>query len=117
MNVFSKPISAMAVKQEMKNIQKCFVNDGCNSRLDVLCRYNNYNMHTIVCHNVGFHLNVFGAKTAIFENKCVFKVGSKQINHKGMEWGYSRGGGEHTGEFCYALLDWGSKQTRRLACI
>ena len=115
--MFHLPISVMAVKQEESNIEKCYLKNAFNSRIDILSRYNEFNMHTIVCHNVGCHLDIFGSRTASFENKAIFKVKSKSINHKNIGQDYSRGGGNTNGEFCYALLDWGIKQTRRRACI
>ena len=81
-DMFHLPISVMAVKQEESNIEKCYLKNAFNSRIDILSRYNEFNMHTIVCHNVGCHLDIFGSRTASFENKAIFKVKSKSINHK-----------------------------------
>ena len=113
-----RPISKMAVTQELHNIKQCIGNYGIDKKKDILRLYNSYNSHTIVCHNVGYHQDNFGKHSASFENKCVFMVDDKTRLDSNIGWNYSRGGGTHNGQFCYALLDWGSgSATRRDACI
>jgi len=67
--------------------------------------YNEFNKHSIVAYNVGYHKDTFGSKQPSLENKVVFA-----INKDGL---VGRGGNDGT-KFHYALLDWGdNKKFRR----
>ena len=110
-----KKISVMAVEQELSNLAHCISDYGVNDKLTILAKYNEFNKHSIVCYNVGLHLDVFHRKSASFENKAVFHVKAYNYagNYNDVNWEYSRGGGSNPCQFYYALLDWGQQSRRR----
>ena len=110
-NLLDRNISSMAVKQELENLSKCFNEYGKDTSMEVLNQYNRFNKHSIVCYNVGLHYDIFHKDSASFENKIVFRCPNFDDNNG--PWELSRGGGEYSNEFCYALLDWGVVRNRR----
>ena len=110
-----KKISVMAVEQELSNLAHCISEYGVDDKLTILANYNEFNKHSIVCYNVGLHLDVFDRKSASFENKAVFHVKNYDRDTEDIDWEYSRGGGTHPSQCYYALLDWGQQSQRRRA--
>ena len=69
--------------------------------------YNEFNKHSIVAYDVGYHIDVFGDKQPSLENKVVF--GIRLLPGQGC----GRGGKDGS-MFHYALLDWeDNKKFRR----
>ena len=66
--------------------------------------YNDYNKHSVVAYNVGYHKDIFNGKMPSLENKAVFSIHSD--SRKGR-------GGSDGNYFHYALLDWGNRQVTR----
>ena len=113
-----KKISVMAVEQELSNLAHCISEYGVDDKLTILANYNEFNKHSIVCYNVGLHLDVFDRKSASFENKAVFHVKNYDRDTDDIDWEYSRGGGTHPSQCYYALLDWGQQaQSRRANAV
>jgi len=61
--------------------------------------YNDFNKHSIVAYDIGYHVDVFGDKQPSLENKVVF--GIRLLPGQG----HGRGGKDGS-MFHYALLDW-----------
>ena len=113
-----KKISVMAVEQELSNLAHCISKYRVDDKLTILAKYNEFNKHSIVCYNVGLHLDFFHRKSASFENKAVFHVKNYNRDTDNIDWEYSRGGGTHPSQCYYALLDWGQQsQSRRANCV
>ena len=72
--------------------------------------YNDFNKHSIVAYDVGYHKDVFGDKQPSLENKVVFGITQQGKGHGR--------GGKDTSLFHYALLDWGdNKKFRRVILL
>ena len=105
-------IAEQSFKQELKHYYTTFAiastikNDATAKCLAVLLVYNSFNMHSIVCYNVGYHVDKFHKGMASLENKAVFRITSlaKACEIKDER---GRGGGAFVGDYHYALLDWG----------
>jgi hypothetical protein len=63
------------------------------------------NKHTLIAHNVEYHLDLFKDNQPGLENKTAFRV----TGYKGV----GRGGGRKN-EFVFALLDWGNTPQGRI---
>ena len=111
-------VATKSVNQELSNYNEAAcvgrsVQCGKEMEMSVLFAiYNSFNAHSIVCYNVGYHLDVFHQGMASLENKAVFKVHSFSKVCK-IEDEKCRGGGDFVGEFYFALLDWGRNNTER----
>jgi hypothetical protein len=89
--------------QEMEDARQC-----SSDSLDILAFFGGRNKHTMVCHPVGYHLNVFSNNLPSMENKVCFVL-------PGLAQECGRGGAG-PGVFVWALLDWrnlSSGQRRR----
>ena len=63
--------------------------------------YNDYNKHSVVAYNVGYHKDIFNGKMPSLENKAVISIpGDSRKGRGGSDGNY----------FHYALLDWGDKR-------
>jgi hypothetical protein len=79
----------------------------------------NFVNFTLVMHPVGRHLDVFADEKPSLENRVCFafnldKYGHTNISNTGTS-GYGRGGCG-MGKFCFALLDWQTKNRLRRQC-
>ena len=72
------------MNQELQHIECCFkisslFEDLKTSMLCTLLLYNEFNKHSMVCYNAGYHYDRFDNGIASLENKVVFKVPRKHI--------------------------------------
>ena len=124
-NTPSFQIATKSVHQELQHIEccfkiSCFCKDLKTLRLCTLLLYNEFNKHSIVCYNVGYHYDRFDNGIASLENKVVFKFPQKHIHENTLisNIDQCRGGGKILGEYHYAILDWGRDlQNRRNVAI
>ena len=116
-------IAEESFKQELKHYNTAYAiastikNNDAAKKMVILLVYNSFNMHSIVCYNVGYHVDRFHKGMASLENKAVFRVNSldKPCAVKDER---CRGGGKYVGDFHFALLDWGrSARARRTTAI
>ena len=118
-------IATKSVNQELQHIECCFkISSLCKdlktSRLCTLLLYNEFNKHSMVCYNAGYHYDRFDNGIASLENKVVFKVPRKHIHENALisNIDQCQGGGNILGEYHYAILDWGRDlQNRRQVAI
>jgi len=93
-----------AVYNELNNLKESFrlVKESSptpewSAEVSVLVKFNTFQRHTLVCHPVGYHRDVFsGSRLESLENKVCFVYEGRA--------GLGRGG--FKGKFVFALLDW-----------
>jgi hypothetical protein len=78
---------------------------GKKSLHNALRMFTGDNKHTLIAHNIGYHLDCFKDNQPGLENKTAFRV----TGYKGV----GRGGGRKN-EFVFALLDWGNTEQGRI---
>ena len=119
-------VATDAVNQELSHISlssgvaSYLCNNKASSRLCALTLYNEFNRHSVVCYNVGYHFDRFDKGMASLENKVVFHVKDRVMDPRTLHkfQNDTRGGGDHIGQFHFALLDWGRcRRNRRQAAI
>jgi hypothetical protein len=77
-------------------------------KLPILLIYSSFNMHSVVCYNVGYHVDVFHQNMPSLENKAVFCVASR-AQACSVDNERRCGGGTYVCNYHYALLDWGRR--------
>lgn len=116
-------IAPESVSQELEHLRIAdIVSTNCKDVLKkrkvVLTLFNEFNMHSIVCYNVGYHVDCFDKGMPSLENKIVFKLHHRHaMNERALVQDQSRGGGQRLGEFHFALLDWGRNRRKREAAL
>eukprot|EP00957_Ditylum_brightwellii_P202027 15328269-Ditylum_brightwellii.AAC.1 len=114
------PIAQLSYKQELKHYHTALViastiKENPDTKIfAILLIYNSFDMHTVVCYNVGYHVDVFHQSMPSLENKAVFCVASRaQVCSVDNE--ICCGGCTYVGDYHYALLNWG-RRARRCRC-
>ena len=109
----SIPAQPFAVRNELSNINKSLKKNGTTSCDEMIRVYNSFNRHTLVCHPVGYHQDIFTNDKPCLENKICFMT--ENLSEKYLGTGR---GGAGPGKFVFAILDWeGYQRTRRSTYI
>ena len=76
-------------------------------RCEALVQFVAHNKHTLVCHPVGYHKDVFAQGKECLENKICFQASGRHSPRMGR-------GGLGQGRFVFAILDWANNDRGQL---
>jgi hypothetical protein len=94
-------IQPAAIRHELQELEEAA--QYATESLDIIAFLGGRNKHTMVCHPVGYHLDVFNDKLPSLENRVCFV-------HPRLAPACGRGGAG-PGVFVWALLDWRNSST------